>query len=537
MLSIQNKFTIVLALFLTFTLIVVSVTLYVVRGQATDAAVIDMAGHQGQLTYRMAVEAQALVSDLESESSTGESRARLEASIEQFDAQLKALLDGSAATDRVDRNVELPKSDGAIRAQLVEVLGFWESIRSKLQLIAKPDVDVVSDAFYDASTSLDSLTHELLDASSAVVPLLREAAEGKVRLLKTILLAALGGMLLVAALSWVAVRRYVVLPIVKLHDSISRVEKTCDLAVRLDIHSRDEIGSAADTLNRMFEKFQLTIREIHESTGRAAAAAEKVALLSEETKQGVQQQMAETEQVATSMNEMQASVEDVARSAAEAAATASSTAERAGDGKGVAEGAVNSIRDLEATIERAVQAFQQLDSGTTKIASVLGVIRGIAEQTNLLALNAAIEAARAGEQGRGFAVVADEVRALATRSHEATEEITDIIEELQRATQDTVRLMDDGREGVDQSVAGATATGQAFASIIPMVTNIDGMNAQIAAAAREHNIVATDIDRNLVNIRHLTEHVANGAEQTAEASRSMEAVARELEVAVAQFTI
>lgn len=310
-----------------------------------------------------------------------------------------------------------------------------------------------------------------------------------------------------------------------------------DLTQRLDEKGKDEISSLSLSFNNFAEKVRTMVAHVAGSTSQLAAAAEEMSSITQETTQGVQRQQAETEQVATAMNQMTATVQEVARHAAEAADAAKSANDEASSGSQIVERVVHAINELATEIDHASGVIGKLENDAENIGSVLDVIRGIAEQTNLLALNAAIEAARAGEQGRGFAVVADEVRTLASRTQQSTEEIQQMIEQLQAGSVEAVKVMQSSTEKAQESVSQAANAGASLENINRAVTTITDMNIQIASAAGEQGSVAEEINRNIVNINDIVKQTAEGASQTSHASNDLARLSSELQSLVHQFKI
>ncbi len=310
-----------------------------------------------------------------------------------------------------------------------------------------------------------------------------------------------------------------------------------DLTRTLTVRGKDEIAQLARAFNTFSGKIRELIGQVANSTAQLAASAEEVSVITEQTNTGVQSQQVETDQVATAMNEMTATVQDVAHNAMAAADAATRADEQASEGRNVVGRTMEAIEGLAGEVEKAAGVIQKLEADSEEIGTVLDVIRGIAEQTNLLALNAAIEAARAGEQGRGFAVVADEVRTLASRTQESTQEIQGMIERLQGGARNAVHVMADGRSQATRSVEEAANAGHALESITTAVADISRMNNQIAEAARQQGDVAEEVNRNVVNISQIANQTAGGAQQLASASNEMARLASDLQSLVGHFKI
>lgn len=310
-----------------------------------------------------------------------------------------------------------------------------------------------------------------------------------------------------------------------------------DLTQRLAVGGGRELAELGSAFNGFIDKIRELVQQVAAATAQLAAAAEHLSATSTETSSQVQRQQSETDQVATAMNEMAATVQDVARSASEAARSAQQTDEEANAGRLVVQQTVDSIQVLAAEIEDAAGVIMRLSADSEEIGKVLDVIRGIAEQTNLLALNAAIEAARAGEQGRGFAVVADEVRTLASRTQASTQEIQQMIERLQGNAGSAVDAMEKGRTRARDSVAHASRAGESLHAITEAITTISDMNTQIASAAEQQSAVAEEINRNVANISSAVDETARGASQLSGSSEDLARLALELQGRVTQFRV
>ena len=310
-----------------------------------------------------------------------------------------------------------------------------------------------------------------------------------------------------------------------------------DLTVSLEAQRGDELAALGGAFNTFTGKLRGVIREIAGSGDQLAAVAEESSTVSQHTRGHIAQQRDEISRIAAAIEQMVTTVQAVANSAAEAAEAASAARHEANDGREVAGRAVATVTTLADDVNRAVEVTRRLAEQSHNIGSVLDVIRGIAEQTNLLALNAAIEAARAGEQGRGFAVVADEVRTLASRTQDSTREIQEMIEQLHGGVDEAVKAMSGSADHVDEGVAQIRQADEALKGINEAVARITAMNDQIATAAEEQRGAAEEVGRNISGIRDASEETANGANQTAQAGEQLAQLATEMNQLVTQFKV
>ncbi len=301
--------------------------------------------------------------------------------------------------------------------------------------------------------------------------------------------------------------------------------------------NHDETGQLADAIRDMKNGLSQLVNEISGSVAQLSSAVEEVSAISEQSAQGMMQQQGEIAQVATAMNEMQSTLQEVARNTTEAAGAANHAMDAAGQGTAVVQETISSIDEVASKLEDASNVVQQLEQDSHNISMVLDVIRGIADQTNLLALNAAIEAARAGEQGRGFAVVADEVRTLAQRTQASTEEINKMIELLQARTAEAGNAMQISRSQMMSSVELASKAGESIDRINDAVNMITDMNNQIASATEEQNLVAEELNRNVTTIQSVSEENAQGTQHTATTCHDLNRLATGLLEATRRFDL
>ena len=403
--------------------------------------------------------------------------------------------------------------------------------RSAVQAFKLATADVVQarKEMTDQGATIVTLSEQLyqiqLDRRDA------ESAQARTLQLVSTLLA-----LLVGIIAAVIITRQITGP---LRETLTVVERIAsgDLSHNVIVTRRDELGVLQQGIARMGVTLRDLISGIRDGVTQIASAAEELSAVTEQTSAGVNSQKVETDQVATAMHEMTATVQEVARNAEEAsqAAAAADGEARAGD-KVVSE-AIAQIERLASEVVRSTDAMTVLQQESDKIGSVMDVIKAVAEQTNLLALNAAIEAARAGEAGRGFAVVADEVRGLAQRTQKSTEEIEGLVAGLQNGTQQVAAVMNNSRSLTDSSVALTRKAGESLGNITRTVSNIQSMNQQIAAAAEQQSAVAEEISRSIINVRDVSEQTASASEETAASSVELARLGGQLQMMVSHFRV
>ncbi|ARA82454.1 methyl-accepting chemotaxis protein [Pseudomonas ficuserectae] len=322
-------------------------------------------------------------------------------------------------------------------------------------------------------------------------------------------------------------------------DTVATITRTIargDLSSTIKVNTNDNTSVAAAVV-AMQTQLRDTLQQISNSATQLAAAAEEMTAITEDGVQGIQRQNNEIDQAATAVNEMTSAVEEVARNAEHTARSSSNATSAAQAGLGLVKKTVSAINTMSTDVQKTAVLIGELADQSRDIGKVLDVIRGLAEQTNLLALNAAIEAARAGEAGRGFAVVADEVRALAHRTQQSTSEIERLVSNIQNGTDRAVSSMRGNTELASDTLSIAEGANDSLSVISTAVSEINDLNLVIASAAQQQAHVAREVDRNLVNIRDLSAQSSSGAQQTSSASRELSTLALDLNNIVGRFRL
>lgn len=500
--SVDGQFAFSFALIILLTIAAVATEIIALKTSvSTSANTVNLAGRQRMLSQRLAKEVLLVGSGAEDASLVNQT-------IELFETSHQRLLLGDKASD-----ISKPSSD-KVRNQLNLVGKLWNEYKSTInRYLSSKDVGELSKLQSQSVTVLKEM-------NNAVTFIAEESASDPAALQGISLTLAI--LVLITAL----VSRF--LGMYWLMDQIRNLEIKLKKVAQGDFSDKLEDEVSDNEVGRMHNAYNAMIEQVGEMVQRASALSESVSnstlQLTEAANKSeaqVSQQTHEIEQVATAMNEMSSTIATVAGHASSTAESAVSATVEASKGKGVVATSVENINQMANRLNGAVEVVQQLEADSQEIGKVLTVITGIAEQTNLLALNAAIEAARAGEQGRGFAVVADEVRTLAQRTQESTEEIQKIIERLQAQTSKAVDVMEDSTNAATTSVEQIQSATAALENISNAISTINEMGSLIATASQQQSDVANNIDQNISNI-------ANSANDTTAAAREVRDVAQSI---------
>jgi methyl-accepting chemotaxis protein len=431
-------------------------------------------------------------------------------------------------------NINDSSLESSLKSQIIKLLAVYQSDFENL-------VNAQKEMGLDSNSGIQGVmratVHQVDDLTSKLVVKTKKTIEEHVFYVDTISYSVSIIILIIALVFGVVVSRSILSGITQLKDTMNQVAETQNLSLVVNTSSNDEIGEMATVFNNMLSNFRDLITSVNHSVNTVNEATNSLSQNIHLANAGVDSQIQQTDMVATAVTEMVATVDEIANNTNAAASKAETTNNNAIIGKEGVTQTIAKIDQLSEKLRESENIVQELAKDSDTIGSVLDVIRGIAEQTNLLALNAAIEAARAGEQGRGFAVVADEVRTLASRTQDSTQEIETIISSLQGRTKEIVSHMAICRTQGQDSADQASSAGQMLEEITHDVSTIMEMNTAIASAIQEQSTVASEVNKHVVEIRDVAEQAGQISHQNAEMSEELSQQAGVLNSEVSRFTV
>ncbi len=457
--------------------------------------------------------------------------------LEAFDVRNQQIRTAQAVYEKlIDSSEERAAYD-----EYVRLLGQYHHIEERMKSLSRANQmdelrTLLNTELLSNSEQVNAVLNRLLDINNKMATATnQQAADQYDMAFELVVILLILATALTMLFAWLLTRS-ITLPIAQALDAAEEIAEG-NLTRPIKVEGNDEAGRLLLAMAKMQDKLKDTLQRIAGSATQLASAAEELNAVTDESARGLTQQNNEIEQAATAVNEMTSAVEEVARNAVSTSEASKNATSSAGDGRDLVQETVGAIERMSSDVQATATLIGNLAEESRDIGKVLDVIRGLADQTNLLALNAAIEAARAGEAGRGFAVVADEVRALAHRTQQSTSEIERMIGSIQAGTEHAVNSMRNSTERAESTLNIAKGAGMSLDTINTAIVEINERNLVIASAAEEQAQVAREVDRNLVNIRDLSVQSATGASQTSAASGELSRLAVDLNGMVGRFRL
>ena len=493
-------------------------------GMEADAATINVAGRQRMLSQRVAKEALLVQAGMEQEAGVNKT-------IELFESSMHMLRNGDPEHGIV------PPMTSEIEAQLSKVNELWSEYRAGIQKLLTADSNLRSEENVGLIRDLYQRSPIILKEMNTAVKMMETASNANVTVNMQISLGLILTLMLLSGILYLYVNQYLMKPLLPLREALQMFAKG-DLTKPLPSDdSGDEIGALYTDYNEARWEFASMLGSVVKSSEQLSVSSLQLKKAATENASGMQQQYQEIELISTAMNEISATIQEVASSSANASEYTNRAEQEANRGRGVMREAATTIDELNQQVQSVGTVINTLNADSMGINKVLDVINDIAEQTNLLALNAAIEAARAGEAGRGFAVVADEVRGLAARTANSTSEIQQMVVKLQTQAHQAVEVISTGQEQAASGVEHMKQADEALERIVEAVEAINEMNAHIATATREESDVADDMNQRIVHVADTSHKTRDNATNNQELADHLSDVGEQLSHYTERFHI
>lgn len=533
--SLKFRLTALSGSFMVFMIVTVGITLYVINSQSSDAKLIDVAGRQSVISQTITKQVFSMILKRDNSDFIAEQKERISRSAAIFDKSLKALKDGGVISDTDKKNMELPRSTGQSRLQLEKIEKQWSSFNEAIEILTDKQITDIQ-KFSDSENYIIGNNLALLSESDRLVAILREDSEKKTVVLKTILSVSLLLTVLLAFVSRILTNRLIVRPIAQTAEIMNSMAEK-DFTRFLAVSDKGEIGRMSEGVNNVIRTLGGLFNQLQNLSNNLNSASKEMYNSAHQIAKGSEAQKSKAEHVATASQEMSSTIVEVARNASDVSDAVKEANNAATRGSEIVGKSIERINGIAELTRKTSNYISLLSERSQEVGKIIQVIDGIANQTNLLALNAAIEAARAGEQGRGFAVVADEVRKLAEETTGATKEIVETIKMIQEDTKHALSSMETEVVAVEEGVRLAMDAGAALKEIVREVEKVSTMIYQIATAAEEQSTAAEQISGDIEAVAEVTKTTNAEAQQITMSSEGISKLSSNLQATVAMFKV